>query len=350
MANDAPTPTPAGAASLRVLTFNVWHGLRTQGVFEFPGEDRERRERRLAGQVAEIETLDPDLMLFQEVNPAPGLARRYARDLGRDEIHKVVSCGIQLGPLRIPRNMREGLAILARPELGMKALGPVKLSGPGGCGDRTGFQTAESRFALFAEITAGDHRVLVINTHLHNFPFGRPEFRARLDELRTAGTLSETQHHEIAAKYDGHLERQMSEVRVLLEAMEKRLAGGGYRGVVLGGDFNSVPQSPVVAEIRGRGLGSAADAAAGPILTVDPALNAENRAIGSKEGTPYPTFSLPELEALFDEEERQGRQIDHVFFSEALRAAAVRRVLDRPRDGIYPSDHFGLLTELELGA
>lgn len=87
-----------GPPELRVLTFNVWHGLRSgENNRKFPGEDPERRERRLEWQIEEVRRLDPDVLFFQEVNPAKGLAQRYAEAFGYDVLYKTTSCGFHLG-------------------------------------------------------------------------------------------------------------------------------------------------------------------------------------------------------------------------------------------------------------
>ncbi|MGB5880208.1 MAG: endonuclease/exonuclease/phosphatase family protein, partial [Thermoanaerobaculia bacterium] len=154
--------------TLRVLTYNVWHGLRSgESNKRFPGEDPADMEGRVAAQIREIERLAPDLIFFQEVNPNQPEARKYAQALGYDEIHKVSSCGLHIGGLyKIPRNMNEGIAILARPELGLKKIGKIRLSGNAKCTATYGFQTKESRYALFGEITVGGRNLLVATTHL----------------------------------------------------------------------------------------------------------------------------------------------------------------------------------------
>ncbi len=123
-------PARADAApTLKVLTLNVWHGLRSgESKTRFPGEDAE---------------------------------------LGYDEIHKVASCGIHLGKiLKIPRNVNEGIAILARAKLKLRRVGKKRLSGNASCSATWGFQTKESRYALFGEITVEGRRVLLATTHL----------------------------------------------------------------------------------------------------------------------------------------------------------------------------------------
>ena len=42
------------------------------------------------------------------------------------------------------------------------------------------------------------------------------------------------------------------------------------------------------------------------------------------------------------------RQIDHLFGSEGIEPVSGEMVLDRALDGMYPSDHFGLLARIRF--
>ena len=174
---------------ITVMTFNVWHGLRSgESRKRFPGEDPERFEMRFAWQIEELQRLDPDVLFFQEVNPNQPLSRRYAEALGYDEIHKVTSCGLHLGAIyKIPKNVNEGIAILAKPELGLRRVGTKRLSGDATCTATWGFQTKESRYVLFGEITVGNQRVLLATTHLASPSFTPDDFDETLDEMVQAG-------------------------------------------------------------------------------------------------------------------------------------------------------------------
>ncbi len=341
-------PAESGSQTVKVLSLNAWHGLRTEGKFRFPGESRERSKRRLALQLDEIRALDPDLLLLQEVNPNPRRSRRYARELGYDQLHKVTSCGIHFGPFKIPVNMNEGLTILARPELGLRKVGFVTLSGKNRCwGDYLGFQTAEARFVLLGEITLGGRRNLVGTTHLHAPPFVQPDFEERLDELVAAGKVTAAQQREILDELDRHRRWMEGEAEALAAAL-REAAGGGP--VILGGDLNAEPDSGIVATVAGAGIVDVAAAArpGEPLYTYDPVRNAENNQIGAKKEWPLDDYGVPELAALYEARKTTLRRIDYVFASPGLEPAGAEVVLDRDRDGLFPSDHFGLLVELRL--
>ena len=81
-----PSTSPPLAAQngseveLSVMTFNVWHGLRSgESRKRFPGEDPERFEKRFAWQIEEMKRLAPGNMvgvqLGEELFPASGRSR-----------------------------------------------------------------------------------------------------------------------------------------------------------------------------------------------------------------------------------------------------------------------------------
>jgi len=351
-ASAASAVEPEGSATLRVMTFNVWHGLRSgESRKRFPGEDAERAERRFAWQIEEIRRLAPDVLLLQEVNPIQRRARRYAAELGFDEIHKVASCGLHLGKLyKIPRNVNEGLAILARPELGLRRVGSKRLSGNARCTDSWGFQTRESRYALVGEIELQGRPLLLFTTHLSAPPYLPPGFDEGTAGLVEEGKLLPREREEILDVVDRKRARNTAEAERLLALVEKtrrrRSADAAAPPVVLGGDLNTEPGSAAIRAIEAAGF---SNAAVGPeFLTWDPAANRENQEIGRRRAPPLPTFDLPEIGRLLAPGDRTARQIDFVFVSPEIEVVGSRRAMDRNHEGLYPSDHFAVLVTLRL--
>jgi endonuclease/exonuclease/phosphatase family metal-dependent hydrolase len=350
-----PAPALAEGTTLKVLTFNVWHGRRQpekeEGNRVFPGEDAERADRRFDFQIEEIKRLDPDLLLFQEVNPNQRQARRYAAALGYDEVHKVTSCGLHLGKLvKIPKNVNEGMAILARPELGLRRAGKKRLSGNAKCTATWGFQTRESRYVLFGEIRVAGQPVLVANVHAYSPAFMPPGFLDDLDGLVDEGTVSAEQRQKIVDVLDSKLDRHVGDMRKLLREIDKRRQrlgrGGASVPVVLGGDFNAEPTGEGIALILGAGFASVT--ADGGFATWDPVTNKVNFETGTKLSQPVPTFGIQEIEDLLAPRRTLTRQIDHIFYSPELASEPGERVLDQDLDGMFPSDHFGVMATLRL--
>lgn len=348
----ASDPTGEDPVGLRVLTFNVWHGRRSgESKTKFPGEEEERAERRFAWQIRLIQQLDPDILFFQEVNPNQREAETYARALRYDEIHKVTSCGIHLGAiLKIPKNVNEGLAILARRGLRLRRVGTKRLSGNAMCTATFGFQTKESRYLLLGEITVEGRRILLATAHLSSPPYVPPGFEEGLADLVARGVLAEEQRGEIAERLESKRERNLDETRKLLAQIDKyrlKLGGDGRPvPVILGGDFNTEPETASIAAVEESGLRNVATGAG--YLTWDPVRNHENQAIGSKKGWPVPTFDLEEVESLLEPRLTTARQIDYLFVSEEGEVVSSRMAMDEDRHGLFPSDHFAIFAVIDI--
>lgn len=149
-----------------------------------------------------------------------------------------------------------------------------------------------------------------------------------LDDYRTAAHLraTATERHPDLDFYATHLhnERDGGAVRArqiasLLDFVDTS-AGGGYR--ILAGDFNTDADAPELAPLRARYVDAFA--------SVHPEL-AGDRARASTLNPAY----LP------------AQRIDHVFYDPAgFAAIEARIVLNRSRNGVWPSDHFGLFVRL----
>ena len=338
---------PARAESrLEVLTLNVWHGLRPKAAWRLAGEPEERRQVRLAAQLDALAEIAADLVFLQEVNPAPALARRYAERLGFDEVHKVDACGIRIGSVGVPTNVRSGLAILGRPGLELRRLGSARLSGLGGCSDAAGFQLGESRYALFAEITHAGRRVLLVNVHLRNVPCGSAGFEERLAQLVRAGELPPDEAAEVEARVVRRTRRQEQEALALASAIERRAGRAPYAAIVVAGDLNAEPGSETLNTLVRHGFVPALEPLGPPAPSYDPLTNAENAALAAPATSPYPTFGRSALVGLYAAERARPRRIDHVLVRGALEIRATTRTLDQPRAGLYLSDHFAIRARL----
>jgi hypothetical protein len=116
--------------NLRILTINVWSGLDYKGTFRMGEyESAERRNSRYQALLAQIRKIDPDVIFIQEANPVARYSTKLAKSIGFDRIHQVCMAGIKFGPIGIPTNFKEGMAILARGSLNLKKEDVWKLSG-----------------------------------------------------------------------------------------------------------------------------------------------------------------------------------------------------------------------------
>ena len=331
---------------LRIATANIWSGLTYEGTLSMGRiESDERLEVRRVLLVEELRRRAPDIVLLQEVNPSSSLSRRIADALGYDVVAQRVQGGMKVGPIGIPTNLNEGIAILARKELNLQPADVWLLStGFGAIGDDVSFHLREENIALVARITLPTGRAYIINTHLIANPEDTEASRERLLRICTDRALPSEETRNLLAQLADGEQRRRHMVERLLERMRKEV---GDDPVILGGDLNATPTSLTVSPIFAAGFVDAiALGGAGELPTWDPAVNTN---ILSSPDASLPNSPEAEFEAWYD---LQARRIDHIFlsrhFAKGMRISA-ERFLDRPADSIFTSDHFGLVADLDLG-
>jgi len=141
-------------------------------------------------------------------------------------------------------------------------------------------------------------------------------------------------HHKPTYHVGYALEREMQAVAAA--RFIEKLAWGRDAHVVLCGDFDDTPDSSSVRFWTGRqsldGTSVAYQDATDGQVTFTP----ENPLVAAGEMPLVP-----------------GRRIDYVMvrcgtYGPTLAVAGARRVFDRPVDGVWPSDHFGVLADLRV--
>lgn len=273
---------------LRVLALNVWSGLDYQGYLWMgtceSARDRERRYRRLLHQ---LRALGPDVIGLNEANPLPRYARRLARDLGYDEVHHPGLSGVRLGPLRLPANLCEGEALLARRGLGLRDAGRRQLTG-GPVHRHWSLNLGNATQVIGARI----HGLDLYCTHW-SVAVDAADYAKHGDSRGTA-TAAARRRHEA----------------------EGTLAFLKPRPGILLGDLNAPPDAPEVRRLRDAGW---TDVPVGP--TWDPARNQHLTCGGPAE------------------------RVDYVFLGPGVKLLRAEVVMDREP---HPSDHFGVLAEVEV--
>lgn len=128
--------------------------------------------------------------------------------------------------------------------------------------------------------------------------------------------------------------RRLGEARKMLAFIE-RVAGD--RPAILLGDFNALPDSEEIAMLLQAGFVDAfAVAGSDEGITWDEERNAN---IQLQRRT-YPE-EIPQ--------DPRNKRIDYVFVrSSGLSVTRAMVVLDRPIEGLYPSDHFGVLVKIAV--
>ena len=250
-------------AQIKLLTYNTLHGLEPSGLTVKASESQEARQARLNLQFRQLSTIQPDVMLLQEVNPLPEMADRYVsamKDFGLQyrAVHQVDACGVRLAPgLAVVPGLNNGLAVLAKEPLLLRKVEGLKLSGGfGRCEDYIGFQTGELRYALIAEVENPDtgRKLLTVSLHLHSGIERNAFFIQKINDAVKEGRVRREDFESIVTAMEQDQERRLGEIRLLVKEVQKLYAKGSYLGVIVGGDFNFEPDDPEYRELERAGL------------------------------------------------------------------------------------------------
>lgn len=347
--------------TFRALTFNVWHGLGGQGVLRFSElEPKPRREARYARQEKRLAEGDFDVLFLQELNPVDERSARLSRALRMDECHAVDQSGVKIGGWGLPLNLKSGVAILARPELRLRGLGALTLSGAPYevVKSSASFQLREHRIALFATMESPRFgRILLVNAHLHHGVEPSLEFDEVLAGALRDRILSEREAGRVQAVMRQADERRAAETARLLERIDR--LSHGADSVLVGGDFNSTWRGTAYRAMVEAGFVDVYAAARMPSAlraldepehaTWNSARNADNRLYSPKFLLPVPDFGRPAVLALHRMYDARTRRIDFVFargeLAQQTCAAALWATEADPRTGGFLSDHFGAQAE-----
>lgn len=341
---------------------NLWHGLSPASPVAFEAlEPLERRRLREQLQVDLLRELKPDVCFLQEVNPGPARAAALAAELELSSALQPDLVGLKLFGLGLPINLNSGLVILSQSSFGLKKIKGVSLSRPGTNWVQSwgSWQLKEERFALFCEAMLPKWgRVLLVNTHLHHGLESTPDFVARLNHLAKELELDENVVAEIHQRLEMGSARRAQELEVLISAIhdvQKR-----YEVVVIGGDFNASPESDFGRALKDIGFrdtwGECHPEGGG--LSYDGTLNVANHKLQERFPLTFVvedlSFSAKTKEALMAVarlQEARPRRIDYVWLrsrSLKLNVSSAQIVGLPNHEGLAPSDHFGVCSDIEL--
>jgi endonuclease/exonuclease/phosphatase family metal-dependent hydrolase len=276
----AGTPLPR----MTFLTYNTLHGLEPSRLTVKASESIDARQARLDLQFRQLSLIEPDVMLLQEVNPLPEMARRYVEamhgsGLQYAAVHQVDACGVRLTRwLAVVPGLNNGLAVLAKAPLVVRKVRGLKLSGGfGRCDDYMGFQTGELRYALIAEIENPNtgRKLLTVSLHLHSGIERNAFFIQMIHDAVAEGRARREDFEGIVTALELSQKRRLEEIRVLVREIQRLNAGDTYVGVLVGGDFNFEPDDPEYRELESAGL-TDIYAMANPeteVYTLDPQRN-----------------------------------------------------------------------------
>ena len=339
-----------GQRSLKIVTINVWSGLDYHGSFKFGEyEFPDRRELRFKILVQQLRALNPDVVFVQEANPVHEFSSRLADSLGFDEIHQVCNAGIKMLGLGLPSNFEEGIAILARKEFHLEEQDVWKLSGSFGIfGDFMSVNFDEAEFAQAGTITVNESTFFLINVHLSAFPPDDPGIMDEALKWFSSGKISQDGLEEVKENLSYGSSRRLNEVKELL----RRISGLPKSvPIILGGDFNSESTSAELSRIEGDGGFNSVlpDSFDNPRQTWDARCNSNIKYSTQLVDARGEELDLAEkLSATYD---GKPRTIDYIFVNNQISASDVRHaevVLDSAYNGVFTSDHFGVMAEIDL--
>jgi len=325
--------------TLRILDFNVWSGLTYLGAFEMGNYGGgEFIERRLEFAVEQIKRLDPDLVCLHELNPSPEIPRRLARSLNMDFYAKIHLSGIRLGPVGIPRNLREADGIFIKKGIRFSPLGKRKLSG-GWVGEHASFNTTDASQVLGIRLEWEGKSICLFTTHWHAGVERGPDIEKRAAEIEKNKEASAAAVHKALRMLDDNVKTRMMEARRTLEFIGRF----DCPRVILTGDFNSNPHSKEIGKILSAGFSdSYAVCHPGEFgATWDYASNVNHQKFYSEhDENLYLRLNYTRL--------KMPHRLDYIFSRGAIRAVSSEIVLKEEKDGLLASDHFGVMTSFEI--
>lgn len=336
--------------TLKVVTMNIWTGLDYVGNWSIgeyePEAVREQRSRML---IKELKNIQPDVIALQEVNPASSLGSAIADELGYDCIYERTNAGLKIGAIGFPSNLDEGLVILAKKSLRLEFVDVWNLSyGFGLFGNAASLHWTERRLALVGKIRIGMAEVYVANVHISSAVPDDSSARSVARQIASNRTQEERKIAEIVEGCFSDAGSRMQSVELMLKQLNGPYA---EKPCIVLGDFNATSSQPEVRFLRTEGelLDACEIAGIGSALTWDPDRNTNIRY--SVQPVDAHGDSLGPSGLLSAWYDGRPRTIDHIFLNRRWQPTDVvdgRIVLDKPENGLFASDHYGLLASLDV--
>jgi len=331
---------------IKVLTINVWSGLDYRGTlkmgeYESPGV----RESRYRALLAQMKELGPDIIGINEANFLPDYIDRLAEDLGYDCLWHVGVSGLKIWRFGLPSNLREGDAILARPELGLKPAGRKQLSGGGFVWNCLSFHTADAIQVLAGRVNAGGEDIYIAVTHLRASPENSKRNRQLLLELKGKYGYTDEQYMAALERLERDNSLRLEEAEGLAGFLATKVPAGAP--VILMGDFNAEIDWPAMKLLSDSGYRDTFKGSA-PGYTWDAEKNLNIR----KYYGPGKIGRDPDLYSRLDSyNQMESGRIDFILVNDAMSPGSVKRAgvcMDRISEGVHPSDHFGVFAIFQL--
>lgn len=347
-----PKPEKSKDISLKIINYNLWHGLGSGYFKREELEPQSHKENRFQEQINLLKQAKPDILFLQEANPVSSQTRKIAKELGMTYVFQETNCGTSVLGLGLPINLSMGIAILVRPPLEIKKILGLKLSGPiGFCNPYLTFQYAEFRYALFALAYHPEYgSFLLANTHLHHGVEWSPQVRKQIDTWAKTGILTLSQKSELKQTIESSNQRRKKELQNIFSQIDELQKHYNKIPLILAGDFNFTVQSPIYKTIiETHNLKDSTESYSPEPYTWNPLENEQNHRYTGEFDVPVPTFDKGEIETFFKEYDRRQRRIDYIFVSSDIQVLSHSLFAHQPNpQGITGSDHFGILALINI--
>ena len=363
--DSVPGPTNKKDLSLKVINYNIWHGLGSGYLKREELEPEFHREQRFEEQLRLFKKEEPDILFLQEINPVYSLSRQIAEDLGMPLVSQQTNCGVSVFGAGLPVNLSIGISILVKPPLEIQKIVGLKLSGPAGfCDSAITFQTSEFRYALFALAYHPQYgSFLLVNTHFHHGVEWSDPVRKKIKSWEDEGVLISSQKSELEKVIEESNLRRKEELQNVFSQIGELQKYYNNLPLIFAGDLNSTINSPIYKTIvethklkdsvEGYFEHPPSKEEEGSYsqipYTWDPVNNEKNHQYTSKFELSVPVFEKPEVEAFFKEYDQRQRRIDYMFVSPDIVVQSHSLFANQPNaQGIIGSDHFGIMVLMTL--
>ena len=338
---------------ITLVNMNVWFGLDCRGILKFgeyqPGNIKADRFQNLTNG---LKNLQPDVIGIQEANPLPDYIRKLTNTLDYDAVWKVTNSGIKIVGFGIPINFAAGNAILAPKTHEIKFLGSRRLSGMGLQTRYLSMHVRELRDVIAARVDIRNQSIIVFNTQIHYGVVWNKTWQQSLAAMIDSYNLPPKVKENLLESIHKSNRRRRQEISRLIDFVRETTQKYDYPYIIMG-DFNAPVESSEMAELVTE-LGLLDTYAVkhpdNNGFTWNPAKNTNT----GYDASPFwangitPRDPLNKLEAQFDRD--MARRIDFVFLSyqfEPKMIKDVNLIFNRPTNGLFTSDHFGLQVVLE---
>lgn len=322
-------PRMAADTNIRIVSINAWSGLTYSGTFRVGRyETADEAAFRYGILVRQLENLEPDIVIVNEANPLPAYAKRLARDLDMGFVYAIRAGGVRLGPVGFPVNLREGDVVLIKEPLSIEYLGNRDILG-GASGNVGSFTLKETTHLLLTRIVVGGTELYVIVTRWTDT---EPATRENLDQLAalyTEGTLTSEEYlSRVHSAVEGN-NRRITEAEATIAIVEEFAEESQ---IILAGSLHAVPGSRPVEILLEAGFTDAFGDA-----TQDFTRDAERNSIRREYFPPVDGGGI------------ERSRVDYLLIrGDRLSVASREIAFDDATFDTHPSDHFGLVVDLEI--